>query len=107
MNKVGPREYQKYCFFCGSPEINGEHHLIFGGPNRGKAEEDGLKVTICDRCHTLGAKTEKIHDNEMAEKLSKMLGQAIYERNLLAEGEVRSIAEARKQFQRRYGRAYY
>lgn len=48
---------------------------------------------------------DKIHDNPVAEKLSKMLGQAIFERDYIllnkADGE-----EARNVFMARYGRNY-
>lgn len=104
---VVQEKYAGYCFFCGTPVTNGEHHLIFGISNRQKAEEDGLKVPICDSCHTIGKLWERIHDNTMAEKLSKMFGQAIYERNALANKEVDTIDEAREKFRRRYGQCYY
>ncbi len=92
--------YKGYCFFCGTPVTNGEHHLIFGTCRR-LADEDGLKVPICDKCHTLGKILERIHDNTMAEKLSKMLGQAFYERNECAKGA--TLDEARERFRKRYG----
>ena len=48
---------------------------------------------------------DRIHENRMAEKLSKMLGQAIFERDYIilnrSDGE-----EARKAFMLRYGRNY-
>ena len=100
-------EYARYCFFCGSPNINGEHHFMFGRGMRNLAEEDGLKAHTCDRCHTLGKLLERVHDNVMAEKLSKMFGQAIYERNVIASGEVKTIDEAREMFRKRYGQCYY
>lgn len=46
-------EYARYCFFCGSPNVNGEHHFMFGRGMRQLAEEDGLKAHTCDKCHTL------------------------------------------------------
>ena len=98
-------EYARYCFFCGSPNINGEHHFMFGRGMRNLAEEDGLKAHICDRCHTLGKLLERVHDNVMAEKLSKMFGQAIFERNEVAKGA--TIDEAREKFRKRYGQCYY
>ena len=98
-------EYARYCFFCGSPNINGEHHFMFGRGMRKLAEEDGLKAHICDRCHTLGKLLERVHDNVMAEKLSKMFGQAIFERNEVAKGA--TIDEAREKFRKRYGQCYY
>lgn len=96
--------FKDYCFFCGTPCVNGEHHLIFG-IGRKYAEEDGLKVPICDRCHTTGEVKERIHDNPMAEKLSKYLGQAFYERNECAKGA--TIDEAREKFRKRYGRSFW
>lgn len=98
-------EYARYCFFCGSPNTNGEHHFIFGSGLRKIAEEDGLKASICDKCHTMGKMQERVHDNPMAEKLSKMFGQAIYERNECAKGV--SIDDARAKFIKRYGRSYW
>lgn len=104
MSKVVQEEYSQYCFFCGSP-ASGEHHLLFGTGMRNLAEEDGLKVPSCIKCHTNAPITNRIHDNPMAERLSKMLGQAFYERNKCAEGA--TLDEAREMFRRRYGRSYW
>lgn len=60
------------------------------------AEEDGIKVPSCNRCHNIGMVKERIHDNPMAEKLSKMLGQAIYEKEI----------GTREDFRKRYGKSY-
>lgn len=83
------------CFFCGRP-AECEHHLIFGSGNRPLSDKDGLKVPCCNKCHNMGSISERIHDNSMAEKLSKMLGQAIFE---LEIGD-------RETFRRRYGKSY-
>lgn len=104
-SKVCQERYKDYCFFCFTPSINGEHHLLFGNGMREKADEDGIKVPICDKCHTMGMKIERIHDNSMAEKLSKMLGQAIYERNECEKGL--TVDEAREKFRKRYGECFY
>ena len=98
-------EYAKYCFFCGSPNVNGEHHFMSGRGMRQLAEEDGLKAHTCDKCHTLGKILERVHDNVMAEKLSKMFAQAIFERNEVAKGA--TIDEAREKFRKRYGHCFY
>ena len=100
-------EYAMYCFFCGTPSIHGEHHFLFGRGIKNLAEEDGIKAHTCDRCHVCGNKLERVHDNPMAEKLSKMFGQAIYERNVIASGEVKTIDAAREMFRKRYGQCYY
>ena len=87
--------YTGICFFCGAPAEE-EHHLIFGGGRRALAEQDGLKVPACGRCHNAGKAIGRIHDNPMAEKLSKMLGQAIYEKEI----------GSREEFRLRYGKSY-
>lgn len=88
-------EHDNTCFFCGRP-TECEHHLIFGAGSRKLAEEDGLKVPCCHRCHNMGAGTESIHANIMAEKLSRMLGQAVYEARI----------GSRDDFRKRYGKSY-
>lgn len=88
-------DYEDMCFFCGKPS-DCEHHFLFGNGIRPLADEDGIKVPICNTCHTLGSVTGRIHDNPMAEKLSKMLGQAIWEKNY---GD-------REVFRKRYGKSY-
>lgn len=88
-------EYRENCIFCGRP-TNEEHHLLFGSASRRLAEEDGLKVPCCENCHTQNEVRCRVHDNPMAEKLSKMLGQAIYEAKI----------GSREDFRRRYGVSY-
>ncbi|MBO5145332.1 MAG: hypothetical protein J6C19_07325 [Lachnospiraceae bacterium] len=88
-------EREKICFFCGRP-AECEHHLLFGSGIRELAEQDGLKVPVCNKCHNMGAAIERIHDNIMAEKLSKMLGQAVYEKQI----------GTREEFRTRYGKSY-
>ena len=88
-------EHEKICFFCGNP-AECEHHLIFGNGIRELAELDGLKVPACNKCHNMGKRTECIHENIMAEKLSKMLGQAIFENKI----------GTREEFRKRYGKSF-
>jgi len=95
MSKGIVTDYDGICFFCGK-SAECEHHLLFGKGIRPLAEEDGLKVPSCHRCHNLGMTIEKVHDNPMAEKLSKMLGQAIYEKKI----------GTREDFRKRYGKSY-
>ena len=95
--------YTQYCAFCGKPTEN-EHHLLFGKGIRPLAEEDGIKLPICVRCHTAGNVKERIHDNVMAEKLSKICGQLAWEKRKVSEGI--SEEKARELFRYRYGRSY-
>lgn len=92
------------CPICHKKYAEVEHHLVFGSSLRRLAEEDNLKIKICNDCHTLGAKISRIHDNTAAEALSKMLGQALYENNMLANGA--TPTQARKNFKERYGISY-
>lgn len=112
-------DYNNVCAICGKP-ATAEHHLIFGNALRKLAEEDGVKIPICDTCHTKSIMIiSRIHDNTTAEHLSKMLGQMAWERHYIAQGveEVSKTAglgytakdiedEARDRFRRRYGRSY-
>ena len=102
-------EYNDICFFCGKPATQ-THHLIFGTSARQLCDKDGLFVPICDECHTQSISVkDRIHDNPMAEKLSKMLGQAIFERNYYKDLWYqlnRDSDEARECFMNRYGRSY-
>lgn len=95
--------YTQYCAFCGRPTEN-EHHLLFGKGIRPLAEDDGIKLPICARCHTMGNVAERIHDNVMAEKLSKICGQLAWEKHKVSMGHTE--AEARELFRCRYGRSY-
>lgn len=95
MSKGIVTEYKSICFFCGNP-AECEHHLLFGNGTRALAEEDGLKVPCCNRHHNSGAINERIHDNSMAEKLSKIFGQAIFEKEI----------GTREDFRKRYGKSY-
>lgn len=96
-------DIDEYCFFCYG-RASQEHHLIFGKGHR-FAEDYGLKVPICDSCHTRSDRLcDRIHDNSMAEKLSKMLGQAIWERNRALEGM--SQDDIRERFIKENGGSY-
>lgn len=57
----------------------------------------------------MGDLLNRIHDNMMAEKLSKMLGQALYERNYYKDLWYqlnRYEDEARQSFIEKYGGSY-
>ena len=92
--------YDKYCLLCGSPDATDTHHLIFGryGADRDKADEDGIYIPLCRTCHTL------IHNSGTACKLSKMLGQALWELNYVADKE--KIEDAREHFRKRYSKSF-
>lgn len=93
----------EYCFICMRP-AHGVHHLVFGKGNRTKADEDGVFIPICDYCHMIGRLNDRIHDNVMAETLSKMLGQTMWMLSQVADEKQRE--ELTIKFIQRYGRSY-
>lgn len=95
MKKSIVTEYHGICIFCGAP-AECEHHLLFGMGIRPLAEKDGIKVPACNKCHNMGKTLECVHGNPMAERLSRMLGQAVWEKEY----------GTREQFRARYGKSY-
>lgn len=95
--------YTEYCLFCGRPTTT-EHHLVFGRGMRKLADEDGLVIPCCDNCHTMNEVSRKIHDNVMAEKMSKIIGQLAYEKRKVSEGMTEE--QARENFRKRYSNSY-
>ena len=97
---------------CGKV-AHGVHHLVFGN-DRENADYDGLYVPVCDSCHILGhlddnmgygyGKESRIHDNPMAETMSKMMGQLMWELSQVADEEQRE--ELKTKFRKRYGKNY-
>lgn len=74
-------------------------------------------MPICNNCHNMGEVLKRVHENPMAEKLSKMLGQAVWEKEWIlkdavhdpdGEKEAQALESriARKEFRKRYGKSY-
>jgi hypothetical protein len=97
-------EQREYCIFCGRPKDT-DHHLIFGMSLRRLADEDGLTIPICNNHHITGDVVSRIHDNVIAEKLSKIAGQLAWEKHEIAKKGLTEI-EARKAFIDRYGKNF-
>ena len=89
-----------------------DHHLIFGNGLHKLADDDGLTIPLTNKEHNLSetGTIDQIHDNPAAEKLSKMLGQAIWERNYLIDKTELPFddlaTECRDAFMARYGRSF-
>ena len=96
-------KYRSNCMFCGRPTTS-QHHFLFGRGVRQLAEEDGIKGPVCDDCHVIGKVLCRIHDNVMAEKMSKIIGQLAWEKRKVAEGMTED--EAREAFRKRYGESW-
>lgn len=91
--------------------INGEraearHHLIFGNGKRDLAEEDGIWIPCTDDEHTTGELARRIHDNSMAESLSKIAGQLAWESEYYRKTAQLAEFSARRAFRLRYGKSY-
>lgn len=90
-------DYPKYCLFCGKPTTE-QHHFIFGVANHKLADNDGIYAPLCRPCHDF------IHKNGTAAKMSKIIGQLVWEENeLSSKGEIK---DAREKFRSRYGLSY-
>jgi hypothetical protein len=63
------------CLICGWRFADHTHHLICGISNRDFADKYGLTIPVCAICHN------ELHESGVAVMLSKMLGQAIWEKN--------------------------
>ena len=98
------------CVLCGRNYAEHTHHLITGTAGRSFADKYGLTIHICEQCHNGAVLPEdRIHGNPRAEDLSKMLGQAIWERNYYKDLFYqlnRGHDEARHRFIELHGRSY-
>lgn len=92
--------YSGYDLIDGKPNVERHHCLM--GPDRAKADEDGLWVPLTKEHHTAG----KISAHQCKEMrvLLEMLAQVSYERDRCAEGMDKD--EAREAFRKRYGRSF-
>ena len=117
MKKSKVTEYNQYSSFSGKP-AECQHHLIWGSYHK-MADEDGLIIGLLNKEHNFSdnGTINQIHHNPAAEKLSRMLGQAIWERNYLIkqlelpfEGEEEAFErvsnECREAFRKRYGQSF-
>ena len=96
-------EYQYNCAITGRTS-ECEHHLIFGKGMRNLAEEDGLKLPLTNDVHNMAGGKNQLHDNPVAEALSKMLGQVAWEKQKIIEGHDPNLV--REEFRKRYGKSY-
>ena len=69
-------DYGKYCEICGKRQATDNHHLICSTSERKICDQyECMQIKICRECHSF------IHQHDTAMKLSKMLGQALFEMN--------------------------
>lgn len=81
----------KYCDICGKRQATEVHHTISGTSGRAICDAIGgsLLLNLCRECHS------DIHRYNTAAKLSKMYGQAVYEKD-----------HSREEFTKRFGINY-
>lgn len=101
-------KYEQFCLLCGSPAVE-THHCLKGHKQRHLAEEDGLTIPVCRKCH------DEIHKGYKALNIAvEIIGQLYYEREFLINRQILPFddaheeisEEAREAFRHRYGRSY-
>lgn len=90
---------------CGE-RAEARHHLIFGNGKRDLAEEDGIWIPLTNDEHTTGELIRRVHDNPMAESLSKIAGQLAWESEYYRKVAQCAQFSARRAFRLRYGKSY-
>lgn len=80
--------------------------MIFGTGKRDLAEEDGLWIPLTADEHTTGELIRRVHDNPMAESLSKIAGQLAWESEYYRKAAQLGQFSARRAFRLRYGKSY-
>ena len=65
-----------YCYICGRPAQH-VHHVFYGTANRRLSEKYGLKVPLCEACHT---GPRGVHFNRELDLQLKRMGQATFKR---------------------------
>lgn len=65
---------EKKCYICGIQTDLQVHHCLHGTSRRAKADEHGLTVYLCGRCHT------KLHDHGVHDLDLQKVAQAHFEK---------------------------
>lgn len=102
-----------YCEICGRP-AEAKHHWIGGKGYRAISEKDKIYGYLCNNCHNMSDKAvDRIHGNNIAEKLGKRLGQEIWEKRWILdhiteyEDNLDKLElDAKLAFLERYGRRF-
>lgn len=82
---------EKECYFCFTQEGLHTHHCLHGSASRQKADEDGLTVKLCWRCHYA------LHDRGTGDTALKKLAQIKW---------MDHYKRSEQDFIERYGRSY-
>lgn len=83
-------EINDRCFICGSRRNLAVHHCWHGFANRKLADEDGLVVTLCQKCHT------DLHDKGLEDRWLMGVAQKAW---------MKYYGKSVDEFRKRYGRS--
>lgn len=88
------------CFLCHKSANNGleHHHCLHGTGQRKLADEDGLWVWLCRKCHS------RLHDFNEHDRDLQIIAQQTYIREQRKTGYPEDVA--RELFLKRYGKYY-
>ena len=93
-------KYVDYDIISGTPNV--ERHHCLSGPDRKKADEDGLWVPLTPKHHSEGKISA--HQSIEVQRLLQIIAQLSYELNEVSQGL--SVEDARKKFFDRYKKFY-
>lgn len=79
------------CYICGAYGPLERHHAMHGTANRKKAEEDGLTVNLCHKCHA------DLHDHGLEDKWIMQQAERIW---------LRYYSKTVEEWRGRYGKNY-
>lgn len=82
---------RRVCYLCEQEGVVEAHHCIHGTANRKLADEDGLIVNLCIRCH------RRLHDRGEGDEKLKTTAQLVW-----MSYYMRGVED----FRARYGRSY-
>lgn len=77
------------CYICGSCRDLTTHHVMHGSANRKKADEDGLTVKLCWKCHS------DLHDKGLEDKWLQREGMRKW---------MQYYSKTEEDFRKRYGK---
>lgn len=95
MSIICENDEQK-CYLCGRQSQLERHHTLHGGANRRLADEDGLWVWLCHRCHM------DLHDRGEGDKEL----QALAEKKWIEWNYPNDPEKGQEEFIKRYGKSY-